>query len=123
MPIQTTKTNAHLQRAMPKPLRKAGLHSVEATSVIYGRVLATPKERDAARQAQMQAKLVAVQAPIKNSTVPSSRPYLAEELAPSIRPGAMAAKALPSGGYIEQRAKAELAKRAGPIIPIRRGRK
>lgn len=123
MSIKTSSTNAHLQRATPTSLRKAGLHSVEATSVIYGRVLATPKERDAAWQAQMRAKLVAVQAPIKNSTVPSSRPYLAEELGPSIRPGAMDAKGLPSGGYIEQRARAELAKRAGPIIPIRRGKK
>lgn len=123
MSIKTSSTNAHLQRATPKPLRKAGLHSVEATSVIYGRVLATPKERDAAWQAQMRAKLVAVQAPIKNSTVPSSKPYLAAELGPSIRPGAMVAFGLPSGGYIEQRVRAELARKAAPIVPLRRGNK
>ncbi len=41
--------------------------------------------------------------PIKNSTVNHKDfPYIATELAPSIRPGAMVAAALPSGGYIEQ---------------------
>ena len=121
MSIKTSSTNAHLQRATPKPLRASGLHSVEASSVIYGRVLASPKERDEAWQAAMRAKLVAVQAPIRNSTMRA--PYHFPELAPSIRPGAMDAKGLPSGGYIEQRARAEMAKRASPIIPIRRGKK
>ena len=30
MSIKTSSTNAHLQRATPTPLRKAGLHSIES---------------------------------------------------------------------------------------------
>ena len=108
MSIKTSSTNAHLQRATPTPLRKAGLHSIEISSPIYGDVQPIALTRPAAT-------------PIRNSTMRA--PYHFPELAPSIRPGAMDAKGLPSGGYIEQRARAEMAKRASPIIPIRRGKK
>ena len=118
MSIKTSSTNAHLQRATPKPLRASGLHSVEASSVIYGRVLASPKERDEAWQAAMRAKLVAVQAPIRNSTMRA--PYHFPELAPSIRPGAMDAFGLPSCGVAEQASRAAVLAAARPIIPLRR---
>jgi hypothetical protein len=59
--------------------------------------------------------------PIKNSTVNHKRfPYIATELAPSIRPGAMDAATKPSGGYIEQ-ARREAARVAAlPFVPTRK---
>ena len=59
--------------------------------------------------------------PIKNSTVNHKRfPYIATELAPSIRPGAMVAAALPSGGYIEQAQREAARVAALPFVPTRK---
>ncbi len=111
MPIQTTKTNAHLQRATPKPLRKAGLHSIETSAPIYGAFepidLSPPADT-----------------PVRNSTMTGA--YHCPELGPSGRPGAMDAYRLPSGGYEEQAARARVAAKraarapAGQMIPLRR---
>ena len=111
MSIKTSSTNAHLQRATPKPLRKAGLHSIEISSPIYGDVQPIALTRPAAT-------------PIRNSTMRGA--YTCPEMAPSGRPGAMDAYRLPSGGYEEQAARARVAaKRAaqaptGQMIPLRR---
>lgn len=59
--------------------------------------------------------------PIKNSTVNHKDfPYIATELAPSIRPGAMVAAALPSGGYIEQAQREAARVAALPFVPTRK---
>ena len=106
------RPNAHLQRATPTPLRKAGLHSIETSAPIYGDVQPIALTRPAAT-------------PIRNSTM-GSAPYACPELAPSGRPGAMDAYSLPSGGYEEQvaRARAEARRTArapvGQMIPLRR---
>ena len=105
MSIKTSSTNAHLQRATPTPLRKAGLHSIEISSPIYGDVQPIALTRPAAT-------------PIRNSTMRA--PYHFPELAPSIRPGAMDAFGLPSGGVAEQASRAAVLAAARPIIPLRR---
>ena len=112
MSIKTSSTNAHLQRATPKPLRKAGLHSIETSAPIYGAFETIDLARPAAT-------------PIRNSTMRGA--YHCPELAPSGRPGAMDAYRLPSGGYEEQAARArveaarERARKAAlPIVPLRR---
>ncbi len=112
MSIKTSSTNAHLQRATPKPLRKAGLHSIEISSPIYGDVQPIALTRPAAT-------------PIRNSTMRGDS-YHCPEMAPSVRPGAMDAYRLPSGGYEEQAARARVEARraakgpAGQMIPLRR---
>ena len=111
MSIKTSSTNAHLQRATPTPLRKAGLHSIETSAPIYGAFEAIDLARPAAT-------------PIRNSTMRGA--YACPELGPSGRPGAMDAYRLPSGGYEEQAARARVAARreaeapAGQMIPLRR---
>lgn len=112
MSIKTSSTNAHLQRATPKPLRKAGLHAIETSAPIYGAFepidLSAPADT-----------------PVRNSTMRGDS-YNCPELAPSGRPGAMDAYRLPSGGVDEQAARARVeAKRAarapvGQMIPLRR---
>ncbi len=112
MSIKTSSTNAHLQRATPKPLRKAGLHSIETSAPIYGAFETIDLARPTAT-------------PIRNSTM-RGYSYHCPELAPSGRPGAMDAYRLPSGGYEEQAARARVEARrsarapVGQMIPLRR---
>lgn len=133
MSIKTSKTNAHLQRAMPKPLRKGGLHSIEDTGAIYAHAFtgqyadSTPQPADRARvadqrvRALLQTGHITHGAPIRNSTVDHKKhPYEGKEFAPSVRPGAMAAKALPSGGYIEQAQREAVRLAALPFVPTRK---
>ncbi|MGP1682856.1 MAG: hypothetical protein ACTS8S_11075 [Giesbergeria sp.] len=137
MSIQTTKTNAHMQRMAPKPLRKGGLHSIEDTGAVYAHAYtgqyagSTPQPLDRHRvaeqrtRAELQASHGAGMRPIRNSTVNHKKnPYVCTELAPSVRPGAMDAKALPSGGYAEQAQRAAAESKAasaagGQFVPIR----
>lgn len=119
MSIKTTKTNAHLQRVTPAPLRKSGLHAVEGA--LYSNVKKQPLERAAAFDARMRAIQVSAEMPIRNSTVDhKKRPYIATELAPSIRPGAMDFSTKPSGGYIEQAQREAARVAALPFVPTRK---
>lgn len=98
------KPNAapHLQRMPPKPMRKAGLHGI--TESIPTSHTKAPVIDPAVRAREFDARLRAMGAgtppadpPVRNSTVDHKlHPYVPAELAPSVRPGAMDAKALPS---------------------------
>lgn len=117
MSIKTTKTNAHLQRAMPKPLRKAGLHSID--SAIYADSTLQPADRQRIADARLRAMgTTHTVTPIRNSTAKGT--YNGAELAPSIRPGAMDAAALPSGGYVEQAQRERFRMAALPFVPTRK---
>lgn len=94
MAIQTSKTNAHLQRPVPKPLRKSGLHSIHESSTVYGAVTAHPLERAVAFDERMRAISTRGETPMRNSTTRGL--YTGSELKPSFRPGAMDAYSLPS---------------------------
>lgn len=126
MSIKTTKTNAHQQRAMPKPLRKGGLHSIETTGAIYAHAFtgqyegSTPQPLDRARafDSRMRAAQGAPAARVCNSTTKGS--YTGAEFAPSNRPGAMDVAALPSGGYVEQAQREAQRRAALPFVPTRK---
>lgn len=94
MSIKTSKTNAHQQRPMPKPLRAGGLHSIETTGAVYAHayVSSTPQPLDRARAFDSRMRAVqgartAHAARVCNSTAKGS--YTGTEFAPSNRPGAM----------------------------------
>lgn len=113
------KTTSHLQQVRPAPLRKSGLHAVEGA--LYSDVKKQPLERAAEFDARMRAITVSAEMPIRNSTVDhKKRPYIATELAPSIRPGAMDAASKPSGGYIEQARRESARVAALPFVPTRK---
>lgn len=103
MSIKTTKTEAHRQRAMPKPLRKGGLHNIEYTGAVYAQAkpLTAPSMADlpvamAKRLAQQARERVFAAAPVRNSTMRGAAYTCPELSTPSTRPGAMDAFRLPS---------------------------